>query len=308
MRSLERWRAHRGEDGFTLIEMLVAMVLLMIVLIILFAALLDAFRNGERSRQRTKAQRNVTLVSEKLSSDIHAMRAPNRNPKDTTGAELMREAFTVSDRNLQVHDIIVAQPGRLIVFAELHSIDEPTTGATANELDLECIEWVVTQPDQALHRRVYPYSFNCGEAVAGRGAKLDEEVMPKPDAENATRKDFSTIFSYYVTDVDPTAGEELGTCIETHEMQGVQTLGGGAGPDQLEDGETTSDGTGGGGLEQVVVDGLPPQRVDRIVAIEMNLRSLVSVKGSRGEAQFLQKLTIPSRQQYEFRYAIGCAE
>lgn len=285
------------EGGFTLIELVVACIILALVLIILFAVVLDMFRSGERTRQRNKAQRHVVLVSERLTSDIRAMRAPNRNPKDTTGIEMMREGFTLSDQYKEIHDILLAQPDRLVFFAEVDSVGESGTSADIAKEDLECIEWWVA-PNQSVRRTVYPYSENCSGALAKSGSKLDEEVVPPPDAENATDDDFRSIFSYYVTEVP--AGSELGTCEEQkigfeQPVQQVRPFGGEVGRGETPDGS-------------VILPGYGPQQVDRIVAIELDLRSLVSVKGARGEAHFLQKLTIPSRQQYEFRYAIGCAE
>ena len=88
----------------TMIELLVSLLLLAIVLVLLFSVVLDLFRGSERSRQRSKAQRNITLVSEKLTSDIHAMRAPNRNPKDTSGLEMMREGWFAPTLNLRQVD------------------------------------------------------------------------------------------------------------------------------------------------------------------------------------------------------------
>jgi type II secretory pathway component PulJ len=297
--ALVRHRAVEREGGFTLIELLVACLLLAIVLIVTFAVILDIFRSSERTRQRSKAQRNISQVSERLTSDIEAMRAPNRNPKDTGGLEMMREGFTVSDHFWEIHDIVLAQPDRLIFYAELNSVGEKGTA-----IDTECIEWFVA-PDQAIRRRVYPYSKNCADAVAQRGIQKDEEIVPAPDAGGATDKDFHSIFSYYITEVPP--GEDYGSCAESHieEMPGLgtNTVGG--------VGETTEQGAfdpSTANRVPVSVPGLGPQQLDRIVAIELDLRSLVSLKGSRGEAHFTQKLVIPSRQQYEFRYAIGCAE
>lgn len=334
----------RSEDGFTLVELLVACILLVIVLVVMFAVLLDAFRSSERSRQRSKAQRNVTLVSEKLESDISAMRAPNRNPRDQSDIEMMRENYTVSDQFLEIHDIVLAQTDRLIFFAELNGGQE-----TGTATDYNCVEWVV-EPDQSVRRRVYPYSKHCVDAIAQKNATLDEEVMPAPDTGEATDKNFRQIFSYFVTDVP--AGGDPGTCDET-QVQQVNSFGGlvtptapqaadqdpnldsntGSGsnidaaaganadgntpdqnsptqnsPTQNSPTQTSPVQTSPGGFHQAVVPGYGPQELDHIVAIQLNLRSLVSVKGSRGEDHFTQKLTIPSRQQYEFRYAIGCAE
>lgn len=289
-------RERRSRDGgFTMIETLVACLLLMIVLVVIFAVILDIFRSSERTRQRSKAQRNVTNVSERLASDIHAMRAPNRTPKDTAGLEMMREAFMISDHDWEIHDIVLANPDRLVFFAELDNVAESGTA-----VDTECIEWLV-MPDQSVHRRIYPYSSNCQGAVAQTGYTTDEEIVPKPDAANATDDDFHSIFSYFVTEVP--AGGTIGTCEEDHigedptnTQDRIRPLGG-----RVAEGEMVGD-------SPVIVAGLGPQQLDRIVAIELDLRSLVSVKGSRGEAHFTQKLTIPARQQFEFRYAIGCAE
>lgn len=278
--------SERRERGFTLIEVIVACILLAIVVILLFSVLIDAFRDGERARQRSKAQRNVTLSSEKLDSDLRAMRAPARNPKDVGGLEMMRESFTLTDQNKEIHDIVLAEPDRLIFYAELDSVGEAGT-----VLDMECVEWFVTPvPDQALHRRVYPYSPNCQGAVAKTGAKLDEEVVPKPDAKYASDKDFDTVFSYYVTE----PGATPNTCTE-RKVEEVPALGAASLPTNPEPG-------------QVVLPGLGPQLLDRIIAVEMDLRSFVSLKDARGESHFTQKVSIASRQQFEFRYAIGCAE
>lgn len=290
-------REPKSEDGFTLIEVLVACLILSIVLILLFATILDLFRSGDRSRQRAKAQRNVTMMSERLGSDIRSMRSPNRNPRDEYGLEMMRENFTISDQNLEIHDIIVADPDRLIFFAELDSVGEAGLGT-----DLECVEWYLEE-DQSVHRRVYPYSRNCIDAVEHKdNYKLVELVVEKPDVQNATDKDFHSIFSYYVTEVPK--GAPLGECVESH-IEQVAPLGGaevGPGVDAQTQQDLLDSNT-----KQVVVPGLGPQQVDRVAAIELDLRSLISLKGARGEARYTQKISISSRQQFEFRYAIGCA-
>jgi prepilin-type N-terminal cleavage/methylation domain-containing protein len=166
-------RRTSAEDGFTLVELLVAMVLGAIVLALIVGAIIDMFGSSERSAMKSKAERSAVAAVEMLTSDLRAARAPEREPFYTGSADNLRNLILFQrDQGLLVHDIAVATPTRLAFYAELDN-----TSPRA-----ECVVWAV-QPNGSLRRTVYPFTSNC--AGASGAARQDSEVMP-PAAKNAS--------------------------------------------------------------------------------------------------------------------------
>lgn len=162
------------ERGFTLVELLVSMVLGAIVLALVVGAIINMFGASERSSMRSKAQRATVNASEQLTSDLRAMRAPERDPFHTGSADNLRNLilFQRNPTNLLIHDILEATGSRLVFYAELVN-----TSARA-----ECVTWSV-EPDGSLLRTVRSFSPNCTTA----GVTLQStQVMPTPERTRAS--------------------------------------------------------------------------------------------------------------------------
>lgn len=169
-----RMTDRHAESGFTLIELIVAMVLGLIVLALIFGVVLDMFGASERSGFRAKAQRSAVNASEMLTSDLRAMRAPQREPRFTGSSDNLRNLilFNENPTNILVHDIVGATPTRLVFYAEVFN-------TSANS---ECITWEVLASG-ALQRSVRRFSAGCTAATVPLQQSL---VMPKPEVARAS--------------------------------------------------------------------------------------------------------------------------
>jgi prepilin-type N-terminal cleavage/methylation domain-containing protein len=164
------------EQGFTLIELMVAMVLGLIVMALLIGLVMDMFTASERSALDNKAQKAASLAADMLTSDVRAMRAPQREPKFTGSPDNLRAMFLDPDgnpNNYEIHDVTYASPQQITFLAE---VANTTAG-------VECVTWQV-QPDKALHRIVRAHSVNC--AGGGGGVISTQLVMPAPETAKAS--------------------------------------------------------------------------------------------------------------------------
>lgn len=167
---LRRDKPH--EHGFTVIELLVAMVLSAVVLALIIGVVIEMFGSSERSSMQNKAQKATTLAADMLTSDLRAMRAPQREPRFTGSPDNLRSMILDGDdQGLLVHDLLVAEPSRITFYAELVN----------SSVDAECVTWHV-RPDGALQRDVLRHAPGCTSAT---GMLQSSIVMPQPERSRA---------------------------------------------------------------------------------------------------------------------------
>lgn len=163
---------HR-EDGFTLVELIVGMVLGMIVLTMIIAFVIKSMGAGDRSGLRVTALRASMQASGQLTSDLRALRAPERQPKFIGNPDSARSLLLRGENpgGIIVEDIVEATSTRLVFYAELMNSSAST----------ECVTWQV-MPDGALHRTVRGFTRDC----TGGAVLQDREVMPRPERARAS--------------------------------------------------------------------------------------------------------------------------
>lgn len=245
------------------------MVLGAIVLAMIFGVVIDMFGSSERSAMDNKAQKSATLAAEMLTSDLRAMRAPHREPRWTGSPDNLRSMLLdgANPTNLQVHDLLVAAPSRVMFYVELI----PNTPINTTE----CVTWFV-RADGSMQREVRAYAPGCGSGTATRGGGGDllqgSQVMPAPERARATAAAaIPNPFRYRMLRVANPANPDPASC--TTQVQ--------AGP-------------------------LDVLRRDQVMNVEMDLRSFVAGRVARGDQQLQTSVTISSRQGMEYRYGIGC--
>lgn len=168
-------RARGPEAGFTLVELVVGMVLGAIVLALIVGVVIDMLGASERAGTESKAQKAAVAAAEMLTSDLRAMRAPQREPIFTGSADNLRNLILL-DQNpmgLQVHDLTFAGPTRVTFFAEVVNASPST----------ECVTWEVIA-DGALQRSVRPYAPDCGNGAVP--PLQQSQVMPPPERARAS--------------------------------------------------------------------------------------------------------------------------
>lgn len=174
------------DQGFTMIEVLVALVLSAIVLSLILGAVTDIFGASERSSTKARTQKAAVDAVELLTADLRAARAPEREPSFTGSPDNLRVLVLeqTNPRGILVHDITAATSSSVTFYAELF-------GSSVNS---ECVTWQVT-PTSALHRTVRGFTRGC---VGGGGAVLqDTEVMPASErARAAAGAAMPTPFTY----------------------------------------------------------------------------------------------------------------
>ncbi|MBI3126760.1 MAG: type II secretion system protein [Candidatus Tectomicrobia bacterium] len=98
-------RGSRREEGFTLIELMVALVIISLVAAVTFRLQYQGFRVYERTSQLTDA---VLLAQEKLSeAQISAVRAGRGSVRAASGGELFWEVLVTATRHPGVHSVLV---------------------------------------------------------------------------------------------------------------------------------------------------------------------------------------------------------
>lgn len=260
-----------GEDGFTLIELVVAMVLAGLVMALLVGAIIDMFGSSERSAMDNKAQRAASLAADTLTSDLRAMRAPQREPRFTGSPDSLRSMLLDGDNpnGYEIHDLLIASPTQVMFYAELINTPGNTTA--------ECVTWFVRPADLALIREVHAGTRNCAGATptrGGGGAVLQQqEIMPAPERARASAAaKVPQPFRYRMQRVANPADPDPSTC-------------------------TTPAPTPGplGTLQR-----------DQVTNVLMDLRSFVAGRVASGDQQLQSSATVTARQSMEYRYAIGC--
>jgi prepilin-type N-terminal cleavage/methylation domain-containing protein len=265
--------AESREHGFTLIELVVGLVLATIVMALLVGAIIDMFGSSERSAMDNKAQRAAALAADTLTSDLRAMRAPEREPRFTGSPDSLRTMLLDGDNpnGYEIHDLLVASPTQVMFYAELIN--------TAGNTTVECVTWFVRPADQALIREVRAWSANCGGVTptrGGGGAVLQQqEIMPAPERDRASAAaKVPEPFRYRLQQVADPADPDPTTC--------------------------TTPAPTAGPLASAL-------RRDQVTNVLMDLRSFVAGRVASGDQQLQSSATITARQSMEYRYAIGCA-
>lgn len=190
----------RPEAAFTLVELLIGMVLAAIALAMIMGVIGSMSDNANRSAAKTTSLKSTLMAADQLTTDLRAARAPERAPRFVGSPDGLRDVLLRNTNpKLLAHDILVAEPSRLVFFAEVF----------ANSNGTECIEWAV-QNNGGLHRTVRSFSASCGG-----GTVLQASAIMPPRSTgiaNAARAD--PPFSYrLLRQPDPT-NEELdpGAC------------------------------------------------------------------------------------------------
>lgn len=166
----------RSEQGFTLIEMVVAMVIGMIVLGIFVSVVTQAWLRGADADAQGMASARITEVLDRISDDVRSSRKPDRADvfQTATKDELRVQ---LEENPIRYGDLAVATGRQLSVY---------TNGdGSANAL---CATWSFQQVDDgrrnvvwALTRRLDP---DCTPGVNQNRevlAPLPEGVTPSPD-------------------------------------------------------------------------------------------------------------------------------
>lgn len=261
------------EQAFTLIELVVGLVLATIVMALLVGVIIDMFGASERSAMDNKAQRAAALAADTLTSDLRAMRAPEREPRFTGSPDSLRSMILDADNpnGYEIHDLLLASPTQVMFYAELIN--------TGGNSTVECVTWFVRPTDQALIREVRAWSRNCAGVAptrGGGGAVLQQqEIMPAPERARASAAaKVPQPFRYRLMVVRNPANPDPSTCVTPAPMTGPLAS--------------------------------PLQR-DQVTNVLLDLRSFVAGRVASGDQQLQSSATITSRQSMEYRYGIGCA-
>lgn len=261
------------ERGFTLIELIVGMVLAAIVLALVVGAIIDMFGSSERSAMDNKAQKAAALAADTLTSDLRAMRAPQREPRYTGSPDSLRSMLLdgANPNGYEIHDLLVARSTQVMFYAELVN--------TAGNTTVECVTWFVRPADRALIREVRSGSPSCGgisPTRGGGGAVLQQqEIMPAPEQARASAAaQVPQPFRYRLQQVRNPANPDPSTCTTPTPTPGPLNA--------------------------------PLQRA-QVTNVLMDLRSFVAGRVASGDQQLQSSATITARQSMEYRYAIGCA-
>ena len=262
----------RSENGFTLVELMVATILLALIGVAVTTALVGVFHSSGRTHTRERAMQAAVHATDTLQDDLRAAHARYRDTAhvrsidDLRGVLLFGETpndSTVAGGVLDMHDITRATATDLVFESDVMT---EASGVTPVP---ECVRWTI-DPSGALVREIYSWSFQC----LALAAPISTAVMMQPNGQTGyVPKPFSFIMLRQTqnplnanVDVDPSK------CITTPPVSAT--------------------------LNQL-------QR-DQTTAVRIDLSSFLVERGARGDQRLQSTVTVAARQGYDYRFALGC--
>jgi prepilin-type N-terminal cleavage/methylation domain-containing protein len=201
-------RSH--EDGFTLIEILIATFLFAVVLGGVVFALAGLFGSAGSSQANRTAKADVAQAVTQLTSDLQRARADDRTTQDIRYSESLFNGIArgktlysedpQSDppgRELMIDDIVRADPKRLDFMADV--VPSKTEAASA-----ECVSWTIGETVGKtgffdVSRKVYgdaiPPTIAAGTQGSCTGTLIEERVMIR----SSIRDGIPDAFSFNMT-------------------------------------------------------------------------------------------------------------
>ncbi len=270
----------RSDTGFTLVEMIIALVLSVIVGGIITGVVVNMFTSGSRASNRYQAQRIATQAIDQMTDDLRASRAPGRESDEIRSLDDLKDAIlNPATGDPDVHDIKKATGTRLQFVAE---VDRSNPG-------VECVDW----------------DFESGELIR-KITTYDDATQSCPA--NATLISQTTVMQKNT--------DKLDRWYEDGKMPFKYRL-------LMNQGVAGPNGYGHYWYNESLVDPDFPSCASKDIAppdggfnnLERDLITNLSIviepvyKGHDDAA----KMTLPgtvslnSRQNYEYKYAIGCS-
>ncbi|MBC7645091.1 MAG: prepilin-type N-terminal cleavage/methylation domain-containing protein, partial [Thermoleophilia bacterium] len=275
-------RLHDGQQGFTLIELMVALIILAIVVAALSKPLLGAFSTASHARSSEGAQAAVLRSADLLQADVLAARSPDRNTSRQRGVDSLSQALlrdargsAVSDdpsdlgRSFDVFDILVASRTQLRMVVEA---DGRNAGA-------ECVQWDAedtARTRQVYLRRVLYSNRNCGGRVLASDTLIPRQPWV-PTNIGETSASVPPVFTYHLL-CNPDAAH----------------CGGRFG--------SSAGGCRGWNSTNVVDSGL-----NAIVSLSFDMRSVEMHSGAPASSRSINQITFPAREATDYRRSLGCA-
>jgi prepilin-type N-terminal cleavage/methylation domain-containing protein len=287
------------QDGFTLIEMVVALILLAVLLAVVSKFVIDGLTGANRSMSYEKALRMVDVAENTMTSDLRSTRARHRTtewlrtPDDARVAILyQREAIGYLNNGdqvrLDVHDIVRADSRRFIFQSDIHTENRDSDGKPIPE----CVSYVSATSDGkwSLQRIVASYDQSITRGCRAGGVRvLDRSVLIAPvDVELLDDPDYEEVFSYS-REHNPTDLARPGAY----------------------DGKTMPDIRPTCDREPYVGWNTSPDTrlLDQITSVSVDASNLVAtVNGTHNTQDMRFAVAVRTRQQFDYMYALGCIQ
>lgn len=142
--------AKRGnEQGFTLIELIIAILLFGVVMSAVVLAMARTFGSTGSSQLNRNLKADVAQTIDLLTSDLQRSRTPDRSAQHVRTPDTLTDAIggrnqvysedpAQNGRPLMIDDILIAEPNRLDFMADVI----PTPGG--GDPETECVSWTST--------------------------------------------------------------------------------------------------------------------------------------------------------------------
>lgn len=170
-----------SQDGFTLVELIVAMVLVAGLLAVVSSVLMKTFAESGRSRQERKVVEDVRKTFDTFANDIRKAKTPDRDPQYVGNAGELSEALLQPEDHTKRLSIIL--PGQSSpTTLDVRDVVEATATSFAFRTDavpgggVECVRYWVN-PERAFVRSVLNY-VPASRACDGTNP-ISQEVLVK---------------------------------------------------------------------------------------------------------------------------------
>jgi prepilin-type N-terminal cleavage/methylation domain-containing protein len=172
--------SRQHDDGFTMIELLVAMVLLCLFLAMAGQMLMGWWGSSHQAADSAVAQTNAADALNALSKDIHSAQAPARDGAELTPDDLQDALLRGNAQTPDLMDVLVATPEELDLRVDALVQD-------SGPPQVECVRYYRDPTTHDFHRAIYASWQSCSANL------VEDDVLLKAPPSGVAD---TPIFSY----------------------------------------------------------------------------------------------------------------